>query len=45
MLENLPAELPGQRAELGETVVAGLAATDHRLASDLVLRLARQGRN
>lgn len=44
MLENLPAVHEGQRAELEESVVAGLAATNSNLAADFVMRLASQGR-
>ncbi len=44
MLDRLPAALEGQRGQLEESVVAGLAATDRTLATDLVMRLAKNGR-
>jgi hypothetical protein len=43
MLDNLPEALRGQRDQLAESVVSGLADTDRRLATDLVLRLAGEG--
>jgi hypothetical protein len=43
MLDRLPEELKCPRTGLAESVVAGLATNDPKLAADLVLRLANQG--
>ncbi len=43
LLNNLPPEMQGQRAELTESIVTGLTHTDPALATDLVLRLGREG--
>ena len=43
LLDNLPAELQGQREELTASVVSGLAHRDLSLATDLVFQLGGQG--
>lgn len=43
LLNNLPPEMQGQRQELTDSIVTGLAHTDPALATDLVLRLGREG--
>jgi hypothetical protein len=43
MLNNLPQEMQGQRDELTASVVSGLAHHDPAMATDLVLRLGREG--
>ncbi len=43
MLDNLPESLNGQRQQLLEAVVSGLADTDRGLATDMVLRLSGEG--
>jgi hypothetical protein len=43
MLNNLPQEMQGQRDELTASVVSGLAHHDASMATDLVLRLGREG--
>lgn len=43
LLDNLPEDMKGSRDRLAANVVAGLADRDPTLATDLVLRLAREG--
>jgi hypothetical protein len=43
LLDNLPAELQGQKEELISSVVEGLADNNRALATDYVLKLARDG--
>jgi hypothetical protein len=43
MLNNLPATLQGQRDELTQSVVSGLAHKDPAMATDLVLKLGGEG--
>lgn len=43
LLDNLPEELRGQRNDLAESVVSGLADADRALAVDLVMKLAAEG--
>ena len=44
MLDNLPESMAGQRMELAESVVAGLADHDLAMATDLAVRLAAEGK-
>jgi len=44
MLDNLPESMAGQRMELAESVVAGLADHDLSMATDLAVRLAAEGK-
>lgn len=44
MLDNLPESMAGQRMELAESVVAGLADHDLSMATALAVRLAAEGK-